>query len=186
MNFIKDNLKQAGIFNAILIAIAIVLEAYILFTTKEFISDYLFSISIIVALVFGLFYSINGYQKNAAKYYKLFMNMCVLAYFLSAASDLFYIDDAVFGASMITTYASFVRLIPIAILAFARDYGNRNSLICAYVVFLITLFIFIRCIVVYSEYSGLIIDDLSQLVLSGIIVVFVAAKYEDKDARGTE
>ena len=186
MNFIIKNLKQAGIFNTLLIVIALALQIYVTFTVNALPFDYFFSVLVMVALFCGFFYAFNGYKKDAAKYYKLFMNICLLTYFSSTLSDLFYMDDFRVNWTMVGTYAAFLRVIPIALLAFVKDFGKKKSLICANLVFLFTLFIFVRALIVYSQYFSLIVMDLSQLALSAIVVVFAVAKYKDKEARGTK
>ena len=60
-----------------------------------------------------------------------------------------YISDEF--TSMVGTYISFIRVVPIALLAFVKDFGKRNSKICAYLQFALSLFIFVRGIVLYGD-----------------------------------
>ena len=86
MKLINDNLKKAGYFNTVLIMIAIILRIvslgglplHVLFD----------SVLCIIALIFGLFYSLNGYKKDAAKYYKMFMYLYFASSVLSFLAPL--------------------------------------------------------------------------------------------------
>ena len=60
MDFITKNLKQAGIFNTVLIAISLILQIYITFTVNALPFDYFFSVLVIAALICGFFYALKG------------------------------------------------------------------------------------------------------------------------------
>ena len=183
MNFITKNLKQAGIFNTILITITIVLQIYLMCNISNRPALQLFnSVIILIALVSGLFYAFYGYKKEAAKYYKLFMILTLITFVSSVASHLPYFAKATFN-----TCAAFARIIPIALLTFKKDFGKKNSIICACVVFACSLLILIGSIVITrisTPYN--IVLSLNQVLLSAIVIIFVEAKYADKDARGTK
>ena len=189
MDFIVKNFKKAGIFNTVLICITLLLQLYYMFLTPAYsyatFFDYFFCVAMIVALIFGMFYAFSGYKKSSAKYYKAFIYLSLLACLSFAIDDLLYINNPVFS-SMTGTYASFIRVVPIALLAFVKDFGKRNSRICAYLQFALSLFIFVRGLVLYSEVITEIIVYACYLLLSAIMVVFVEEKYKDKAARGTK
>ena len=182
MNFINNNLKKAGIFNTALIAITLVLQIYQMFVTNyiptfEFIND----VIVIVALMFALFYSFYGYKKSVAKYYKGFIILTFITFTISAVSHVQYFANAKFNA-----FASIARVIPIALLAFKKDFGRKNSVICALVTFILTFAMFIESFIQVSSYPVLIILSFNRVLISSIVLLFVEAKYDDKEARGTK
>ena len=71
MNFVNNNLKKAGYVNVVLIIAAIILKLVDFIELPAFVQ--IESVSCIVSLLFGLLYSFNGYTKEAADDYKLFM-----------------------------------------------------------------------------------------------------------------
>ena len=182
MNYITKNLKKAGIFNATLIIIAIVLRVYQMslygFKYVSFIMCF-YDVATIVALLSGLFYAFYGYKKSAAKYYKVFMILTLIAFLASAIGDLPY------SYLIVITCLAFIRLIPHVLLAFKKDFGKKNSLICAYVAFVLTLaIVFIGAFVFVVPLKNLIVQILNNILLSAITIIFVEAKYTDKEARG--
>lgn len=184
MNFITKNLKQAGIFNTVLIVIATILQIYQLCIMDYKSASgilYFYDIITIIALVSGLFYAFYGYKKEASKYYKVFMALTFITFLCSAISNLPY------SYLMILTCISFVRLIPIALLAFKKDFGKKNSIICAYTTFALTLAIVLIGVFVFvTPLKYLITLILNNVLLSVIVIIFVEAKYADKEARGTK
>ena len=184
MNFITKNLKQAGIFNATLIVITLILQVYQMCSMSVRLSvHFINNISIVIALISGLIYAFYGYKKEAAKYYKAFMFLTLFAFVFSFIS---YLQRSYL---IIPACLAFIRLIPLALLAFKKDFGKKNSVICAYMVFVLTIITVLVGPFVYVDvnYSLMLIAlSLNNILLTAIIIIFVEAKYADKEARGTK
>ena len=187
MNFITKNLKQAGIFNATLIIATLIFQVYQIcvitgtygFNAMHFINN----ISIIIALISGLCYAFYGYKKTAAKYYKAFMILTLIAFVCTLIP---YLQKSYL---MVVACLAFARIIPLVLLTFKKDFGKKNSVICAYITFALTLATMIIGPFFYvsaqtSSYG--IALSLSNILLAAIIIVFVEAKYADKEARGAK
>ena len=176
MKFINDNLKKAGYFNAALIIVAIVFRLYFIgiFPTAIKID----SIICTIALIFGLFYSFNGYKKDAAKYYKAFM-------YLYLFSSLFSFIASISGdkTNIIIVITNVVILLSAAALAFAKDLGESKSNTLSLVILALNI---VKMFVVISTtgVSLAVTLHFSNLVLACILCVFVSAKYADKQSRG--
>ena len=182
MNFITKNLKQAGVFNTILIATAIIVQVYLLCIDIDMPTlPFAICVIVIIALAFGLFYAFYGYKKEAAKYYKAFMVLSLISYVVSAISHLPY-----FANAKVRTFAAFARIIPLIFLSFKKDFGKKNSVICASVVFICSLINLIGTIMKLNFAPVYILSSLNQVLLSAITIIFVEAKYADKEARGTK
>lgn len=186
MNFISRNLKKASVVNSVLIIILFSLLMINLIAGFDSAIGYVLSTCSLIGLFFGLLYSISGYKKDSAKYYNIFM----LLYFLTVAVDIYgeflYLDDSVFGLSMISTYANFARAIPLLLLTFVKNFGEKRSKICGYILFGLCLFIFVRTLIVYNSYPSYICTTASQVMLSIIACIYINQKYEDKQSRGTK
>lgn len=182
MNFIAKNLKQAGVFNTVLIVVTIALQTYLTCTAINMsLFNYFNDLIVIAALVHGLFYAFYGYKKKAANYYKAFMYLALIAFISSAISHFPYSANAKFN-----TCIALLRIIPIALLAFKKDFGRKNSLTCALLVFVCSLLILGGVSIQFSHLFKLIVLNLNQILLSAITIIFVEAKYADKEARGTK
>ena len=177
MKIINDNLKKAGYFNAILITIAIILKV-INFPKVPFYIK-IDSAICIIALIFGLFYSLNGYKKDAAKYYKAFM-------FIFLVSCLFSFIASISGGdtNIFIIITNVVILLSSFILTFIKDLGEKKSNILALSILLLNVFKIL--IVVFTKSISLAFRvHFSNLILACILFVFVSAKYKDKESRGT-
>ena len=188
MNFITKNLKKVGIVNTILIAVCLILDGYVIGQEPYLLSipSYVAANGLkIVSIVCGLVYAISGYKKNAAKYYKGFMILQLVTRIVDTFIDLYstitYADK--YGSSYYTTVFKFIIVICIAILAFAKDFGKKKSLIAAYTLLICDVAVFIRMI---TTYNNDIVLAFTYLLLGIITVIFVEAKYIDKEARGTK
>ena len=138
-------------------------------------------IVVIAALISGLAYAFYGYKKNVANYYKAFMYLAFVAFTFSAISHLLYFNNA-----KLNTCAAIARVIPIALLTFKMDFGRSNSVTCACLVFDFSLLILIGSLIIFGSKPANIILSLNQVLLSAIVMIFVAEKYVDKESRGTK
>ena len=176
MKLINDNLKKAGYFNAFLTVIAIVLRIFQIVSAPIYVK--IEAVICIIALVFGLFYSLNGYKKDAAKYYKAFI-------YLYLISSLFALIGPILGERNILMIISRALVfIAVFVLAFIKDLGENKSSKLALAIFVIN--VATLCYGVTSKAISFIIMHLGNVMLSCILCVFISAKYADKASRGAK
>ena len=177
MRLINDNLKKAGYFNAALIVIAIVLKAICIGigTTLSKID----SIICIIALMFGLLYSLNGYKKDAAKNYKVFMYL----FFISNAFAL----TAPFAikVDVLILVSNIIMFVLVFVLTFIKDLGVSKSTNLSMLILILTIIKFLYAVAKLGD-SLSIYSGFSSLALSCVLCVFVSAKYADKESRGAK
>ena len=178
MKLINDNLKKTGIFNSILIVIAIVLKVINFSSFPIYIK--IDSVVCLFALVFGLFYSLNSYQKDAAKYYKAFMCLYFISSLLSFIASISGGDT-----NLLIIIANVAILISVFVLAFVKDLGEKKSNGFALTIFALNI-IKMLIVVVTKTVLLAIKVHFSNLILACIICMFVSAKYKDKEIRGTK
>ena len=191
MSFITKNLKKVGIVNTVLIAVCLILDGYViglnpsLLSYPSYVATNCFKIA---AIISGLIYAISGYKKNSAKYYKGFMVLLFIARIIDAFNDLYITLSyaTVYNNSYFTTVFKFIIVACIAILAFAKDFGKKKSLIVVYVSLICDAIIFVRILTTYSSIFADIVLIFTYLILGCITTVFVEAKYIDKESRGAE
>ena len=186
MNFITKNLKQAGIFNLVLIVVAIVLEVVGIIGSDCIFIDYALSVAKVLSLLSGSLYALYGYKKEAAKYYKGFMFLYFVSVLISIYGEITYLDYIEWSSSMLSTYANFARFIPILLLTFIPNFGEKKSKICAYILFGLSLFIFARAVILYGSSVLYVANWLSEVAASAIACIFVNEKYADKTSRGAK
>ena len=176
MKLINDNLKKAGYFNAFLTVIAIVLRIFQIVSAPIYVK--IEAVICIIALVFGLFYSLNGYKKDAAKYYKAFI-------YLYLISSLFALIGPILGERNILMIISRALVfIAVFVLAFIKDIGENKSSKLALAIFVIN--VATLCYGVTSKAIPFIVMHLGNVALSCILCVFISAKYTDKASRGAK
>lgn len=186
MNFISKNLRKSRYFNLVLIIIALVLRIYNIVLFDSSFIGYLISIASILALISAFVYAIQGYKKDSAVNYKAFMFLTFATYLIDAGGEMLYLDDPAFNWSMLSTYANFARVIPMFLLTFIMNFGEKKSKICSYIVFALCLFIFVRTCIVYSTDFSYVTLTLTNFVNSAVAVVLVNEKYVDKASRGAK
>lgn len=177
MKLINENIRKAGYFNAALIAIAIVLKAICIGIGTSL--SKVDSIICILALMFGLLYSLNGYKKDAAKNYKAFMYLYFISNAFALTAPLAIEVDALILVSNI------IMFVLVFILTFIQNLGVKKSTNVSMVILIITIIKFLYAVVKLGD-SLSIYSGFSSLALSCVLCVFVSAKYKDKASRGTK
>lgn len=178
MKLINDNLKKAGYFNTILIIGAIGVKVYSLTKVNTFVK--IDSIVCIFALVFGLIYSLNGYKKDVAKYYKIFMYLYLVSSVLSLMAPL--VEPILTTINIFVVTINVALLILVFALAFIKDLGVNKSTNIAMVILLLNI---IKLL--YNVANKITIPSgFANLVLPCISCVLVSAKYKDKESRGAK
>ena len=174
----RKQLKIAGIINTILIIAAIVLS-FVYKTSDTW--GIIIKVAGIVALLAGGVYAVTGYQKDSSDFYKIFMVIYAIHLALFIISGIKNSIDS--GDSFVPVIINFIVLVVALVLAFAKDLGKKESFRMAILIFAFQLVNFIFIIIVNPKY---IIPFFVELVLTCLTSLFVAAKYTDKDIRGTK
>lgn len=178
MGNIREHLKAAGIVNTVLIADVFLCQIVRLCMPIGLLEKFK-SLCFMVTLIFGLFYAFNGYKKNAAKYYKTYM-ICYAVSVLAAV-----VNSVSKGSGhMIEICISLFTLCAALMLAFAKDLGRDRSKFAGYFILVLSI---VNIIIVAIDIGGLpaIIGAIEEAALAALTCIFVAAKYADKNKRGT-
>ena len=173
-------LKQAGVFNAVLILIGMGYAIARLFGNVNgyMIADVALQL---LAFAFALKYAFQGYKKDEAKSFKAFL-------WVTALSLAVTIVDILMSGKPPITMAVFpgIRLICVLLLALIKDLGKTKSYLLAGICFLSSVAGFIRQLIAAVSLSQALFKSLSGFVLSSVLFVFVLAKYIEKESRGTK
>ena len=186
MKLINENFKKAGYFNTALIIIAIVLRL-ISFVNSRAITK-IDCIVCIGALVYGLIYALNGYKKDAAKYYKTFMYLYLLSNTISFIIALTSAISEIGNLGVLMIVVNGIILLSVCSLTFIEDIGESKSNIFALSILLLN----ILKLVIDIAIIGTTITTphtsawFANIVLACVLCVFVSAKYADKASRGSK
>ena len=186
MNFISKNLKKASYFNTTFVLVAIVLNLYSFVEGLYSTYAYVLCGCSIFGLLSALVYTTYGHKKENAAYYKLFMLLFFASCVLDIYEDVLSFSSPEFNGSMISSYANFARIIPLFLITFIKDFGEKRSKICSYIVFGLSLFMFVRALIVYNSILGYVVYTLSSVAMAAVTVILVNEKYVDKQARGAK
>ena len=137
----------------------------------------------VIALIFGFIYLWRGYEKKAARYYKLFLASMVLACTLACVANVLV------SGFTISIHLMIVKVIVLLVLIFVKDIGEKNTWILFVIMAVIDLvlgsgFLFpsnLRGMTLYKSISAL-----SRLLVDGTIGFAIRGKYADKASRGTK
>ena len=182
MKLLSNNLKKAGYFNAILIVIAIVFRLFAFSSGVVYKVD---TVICILALIAGLIYSLMGYTKAVANYYKVFM----LLYAINSAESIIppVVGALNAGKTVVLLFALVPAIIMICalILAFAKDLGKEKSTTLSWIILAVSI---AKVVLEFCLPDGIhhLTATIAYLIQAIIAFVFVAAKYADKKSRGTK
>lgn len=177
MKVVNDNLKKAGYLNAVLIVIAIVLRLVSIGSVPTVVQ--IDSALCIIALIFGLFYSLSGYKKDSAKYYRAFMYLYLVSSIVSLLAPLLVTSNT------FITVINAIIVILVLVLAFAKDIGVDNSTYFSLLILLLNLVKLFYSFTGVAEFSKMA-SNFANLILACILCIFVSAKYKDKESRGSK
>lgn len=182
MKLTAENIKKANIFNSLLIVIAIALRLTV-FTKITRIAQ-TETIVCILALLFGLFYSLNGYKKDSAKYYMTFMILLALNSIVSLCGPISeMINGTITFISIVFAIVEALVLVCAFMLSFGENLGKAKSTKISYIFLLLEI---VKAILALS--NGIItpmgLSSVSFLILGFIVCLLVNAKYADKESRG--
>lgn len=186
MNFVIKNIKKVGIFNSILLVVSLVSTIYAMSVSVLSPVYFAFYLLCIASIISAFVYATKGYKKDAAKYYKayfLLYGLCTLTSVVSAVS-------ATIQGDFLKVYTNEIILALVAIdalvLALGKNLGEKKSTGLALALLVLQFISSIRIFIVYSGNTLLYITYFTRIVLACIACTFVAAKYADKEARGTK
>lgn len=177
---IRENFKQVGIFNLLLIILVVIYDSIRLVTGSTLMPKIVILVHF-VAYFAGILYAFSGYKKEGVKYYKAFMFFVAIAEILSFAGKLTRSEP-----STLSIVLSGVCIVAALALAFVKDLGNKLSITLCSTCLAFHLYNLIHTAVNASAKFQAITGPLSDAVLIIIALVFVLAKYEDKAERGTK
>lgn len=188
MNKIINNLKKAGILNTVLIAITLLLEVLGLLVMSAFASDRLLNIANIIALLSGLFYVYTGYRKGSAKFFKLFMVIYAIASIYDVIADCAYcISNKVTLLCIIELLANGLAGFSVVVLAFTKNFGKKASLVLGKFNLILTVVSdLIFGIFIYKDMMVYIDIYFGDIVLACLCLIFIVAKYANKETRGAK
>ena len=164
--------------------IAMVTTLQKVITSSASLYYFLISITKMLALLSGIYYIVNGYKKQDAQYYKLFV------FFLLAFEVVYTANQMLVGTTTLLAYCELIPLVLMTILAVGKNLGKKNTMIYAGLVFLCKVVI---CVTNLRQYIGLgtlnlstTSDLLSSIILALTIIFMAIGKYVDKAERGRE
>ena len=185
MDFIRKNLKAIGIVNSIAIVVCIALRLASLSQASTLLAK-IDLFACVIALTFGLFYSLSGYKKDSAIYFKAFVYLYAATSILSFATAIIslMVDGSfVFDLNTAKIIIHAIVTICISILAIGLDLGKKKSLQLTYAILLLNIVKLIISLVSKTQFA-IISSDVSNVLLTCTLLVFVCAKYVDKQSRG--
>lgn len=183
MKLINNNLKTVGYINAVLIVIAIVIRVF-----GSSLGDVAYKVDAVIcilALIAGLIYSLMGYTKAVANYYKVFM----LLYAISSAESIIppVVGALNAGKAVVLLFALVPAIIMICalILAFAKDLGKEKSTTLSWIILSVSI---VKVVLEFCLPDGIhhLAATIAYLIQAIIAFVFVSAKYADKASRGAK
>lgn len=187
MDIVK-NLKKAGIFNTVLIIITVILEVLGLLVMSAYSNDRILNIANIIALLCGLFYIFTGYRKSSSKFFKIFMIVYACASVYDAIADMLYcISTGVTSLCIIEIIANFLAALCVVVIAFTNNFGKLASTRLGKLNLILTLvsdlvfglFIYKDMLIYLDIYVG-------DILLSCLALLFIIAKYTNKETRGAK
>lgn len=133
----------------------------------------------------ALFYIFKGYTKDAAKYFKTFLASFTLLCFLVVVNACMLETP-----SLTTVFTQMLAFTFLIVLVVAKNLGKIKSFIYGAIILALHLFYLIFALVQYFNPDSILPKitlwyAIPNAVLAGLLLVFVAAKYRDKAARGS-
>lgn len=177
---IKDNIKKTGVFNLILIALMVVYDSVRLFTGHSTMAKVTIIIHF-VGFAAALVYTISGYKKDAAKYFKIYMftlSICEIMSLVSLTSRT--------EPSVLSYVLRGICVINALMLTFAKDLGRKKSITICSAILLFHLYNLIHTLINATSKFQAVTNTLSDIILVILALVFIVAKYEDKESRGSK
>ncbi len=182
-------LRALSVVNAVLLVSAMAGCLYVLFANQGLYYS-VTAVTELLALVFSLFYYLRGFQKDAAKYYRLFMLFYAFTYLAENAASLMNYQTIGVDLSAGTVLFSMIMYGNTLILAVGKDIGKKASYaLCAFNVLVYVLPLiggFIPGLISFESESVQVSNILLYaiwLIVALNAFVMTVAKYTDKSIR---
>ena len=179
----KPIYKVILVLNLLFIAAGIVFSVIGITNAEMNITRIISHIAAITCLVFAAFYILNGYTKNAAKYYKVYGALLASIFLISVLSG------SVNSRSSIGIMAASLSLVIVLVLLLSENLGKSKSFVLCGLLVIINIVFPIYVITPMmargsSDYS--LITPLVKIDLVCLYGIMTYAKYLDKAERGTK
>lgn len=179
MDKIKMRLQEIGLISLIFIAAVVSYLLSRFFMATELIDKVMVVIHMAAAL-FGFFYAISGFSKQAAMNYKLFMFLYLLSAIVNTY-EVFINKDF----STISKTICILCVIISAILTFTMNLGKNKSVIFTILILVFNIVLLLVILIKGNIPFQTQLSGVENALLTAFVCIFVSAKYDDKDARGT-
>ena len=140
----------------------------------------LFRVSAIACLVFAGFYIINGYTKDAAKYYKVYGALYAVKHLMGILSG---------SAKSGTTFGIMVLALSLVItlvLLLSENLGKTKSFVLCGLLVILGVVLLVHSLSQGNIPTILIMSNIVNVDLAYLYGIMTYAKYLDKAERGTE
>lgn len=184
MKMTTESIKKISMCCAVLIIINIALIIFSIVRNDVFLIN---GLLLIIALACGLLYSVFGYKKSSANFYKLFMVVYSVVFLLDVIIYFFFTNNSeTLGNTVYVVVAiRMLTFLCLVVLTFVKNLGKNISINLSLAILLINVILFVTCITDPNNRS-LFILPASNLLLSFIAFLLVNGKYLDKEQRGAE
>lgn len=163
--------------NAVLILVGLALSVFNIYNVTDNATRLLMNIFFVIAILFAVVYTIFGYRKNAARFFRLYGGALAAALIVTIINICKNTDEI-----LLPLFCSLTLTIVIAIV-FGENFGKTKSFVyCGILIALalISLGVTLTKHDIYSVIATVILLDLTCLLGS-----MTYAKYLDKAERGT-
>lgn len=174
MTITDKTLKRIGLFNCAILIIATIFVMSTITDNPSLLEKIEIAICILT-LMFSIFYSIDGYKKDSAKYYKIFLCLFILSVFITIINS----------DNIIKIVCSILCAICLCMLLLGKDLGKKKSTIISCVILAFNT-IKILVDIFATNKASIFINSFPHLVLAIALCGFVAGKYLDKQTRGSK
>lgn len=146
----------------------------------------------LAAFIFAGIYIATGFKKSSSLFFKLFIYSFMIALILHIAFFTFKTEHISVFIMLIVMHV--VSLGFLIVLAFTKDLGKKKSLFFAYAI-LVLMTIILACGIVNAmivsrnpaqAITKIILNNISKLTASAVLVSTVHMKYLDKKSRNTK
>lgn len=186
----KKNYKIISAICVVISVVCLVASVFVIVNAAKFsISKVVAGIAAFAAVCAGTSYMLSQFGKaggSALRLFYVFFGICVLFRTVATVRSQFAPENGVMLYTLV--YGAII------VLAVGKNLGKRASYFAAGFIYAVETFLFLYCLYVEKGifFGGTIHDSVSIMLagvtqfLSSLTVMFTAAKYLDKEARGTK
>lgn len=134
----------------------------------------------VLDLIFAGFYIINGYRKDAAKYYKIYGLLLAVKY------TIIVVHSIILGSLPFEIFNA-LTLVIVLVLTLSSNLGkNKSFILCGLLVILRVICFVIRIALIQATNINSILSHMANIDLVCLYGIMTYAKYLDKTERGTK